>query len=178
MNHRETAGVAALGRILCRLSSGETPTVTTLVAEDKIARSTAFAVVRRMAEAGLVGKRASGQLTAGKAAAAYVYAAHHLGPLQGRAEPILGWLRDETNAGVELQAFDGANCQTLVRFSAHAGAEAKTGLTFPIHRDHREVARLRLYPTSAGLDADECQALAASVVERLEHLLRAEDVTE
>ena len=171
MNENETAGVAALGRILARMASGDTPSVGALVAEEPIARSTAFAVVGRMAEAGLIKRGAHGELTPGNAAGAYAFAAFKLAPLYGSADPILAWLRDETNARVELQACDGASYQTLIRFSTLQPKHDGGPIIAPLRLGGAEVARVRLTRSVESLDIAQCNASMASVVVRLEELL-------
>lgn len=176
MSTDQSAGVWALGRILSRMATGEALTVNALVAEEDIARSTAFAVVKRLVEAGLVSKQGDGTLVPGTAAGAFAYAASNLAPLYGRAGPILTWLRDQTNAAVELRAQDGASALTLARFSASSGTERlpSSVLEFPILRGASEAAVLLVFCTEASMEQQACRSLAAEAINRLEDIL-AED---
>jgi len=172
MSQSETAGVAALGRILARLSQGEPVSVVELVASEGLARSTAFAVVKRMEAVQLVAKRHDGTLVPGSAAGEFAYAAFGLAPLHGRAEALLGWLRDETNAGVELRGFDGRSYLPLVTLSTSAKGLVKSeALAFAVRHRGTEVARLLLHPSSASVDADSCVSLAQQTVAQLEGYL-------
>ncbi|MDB5586104.1 MAG: hypothetical protein JWP26_1074 [Devosia sp.] len=176
MSKDQSAGVATLGLILSRMATGEPLSVGALVADGGVARSTAFAVVKRMVEAGLVSKQPDGHLVPGTAAGAFAYAASNLAPLHGRAAPILTWLRDQTNAGVELQACHGATYQTLARFSASPGSEKPSGkpLLFTVRRADKEAAILRMFCTEASIEEATCRTLAAEAVSRLEHMLAVE----
>ncbi|MDB5527463.1 MAG: hypothetical protein JWR51_566 [Devosia sp.] len=176
MSSDQSAGVATLGLILSRMATGEPLSVNALVADEGVARSTAFAVVKRMVEAGLVSKQPDGRLVPGTAAGAFAYAASNLAPLHGRAVPILTWLRDQTNAGVELQACQGATYQTLARFSASPGSEKPSGapLLFNVRRGGKEVAILRMFRTEASIEDATCRTLAAEAVDRLEQMLADE----
>jgi hypothetical protein len=176
MSKDQSAGVATLGLILSRMATGEPLSVSALVADGGVARSTAFAVAKRMVEAGLVSKQPDGHLVPGTAAGAFAYAASNLAPLHGRAGPILTWLRDQTNAAVELQACQGATYQTLARFSASPGTEKRTGapLLFTVRRAGKEAAILRVFRTEASIEEATCRTLAAEAANRLEQMLADE----
>lgn len=172
MSQSETAGVAALGRILARLSKGEPLSVVELVTSEGLARSTAFAVVKRMEAVQLVAKRQDGSLVPGPAAGEFAYAAFGLAPLHGRAEALLGWLRDETNAGVELRGFDGRTYLPLVMLSISTKGLVKGDeLAFAVRRGGAQVAQLLLHPSSASLGVDNCASLALQAVAQLESYL-------
>lgn len=169
MSQQETAGVATLARILVQLAEGEPLSVNALVAQEGLARSTTFAVVKRM-EAANLARRHNGRLVPGSAAGEFAYAGFGLAPLFGRAETLLAWLRDETNAQVELQACDSASHASLLTLSApHGKADSAVEmLVFPVHRQGDVVARLRLSRSETSMDAAVCTRLAGAVAGQME----------
>lgn len=103
----ETAGVAAVARILARLADEPGGTVTELAAELGIGRSTAFAVVAELDSASLVERDAGGVLMPGIASAQIGLARFGFGWTAGVVEALLPILRDDTDASAFLVLRDG-----------------------------------------------------------------------
>lgn len=97
-----TSGVAAVGRILARLARCERTTVQTLIEENGLARSSAFSVVRRLEEAGLVIRNSDCRLVPGPEAARLGLSAMGLHRLLGPAEVVLRYLTDHIGVSASL----------------------------------------------------------------------------
>ena len=104
MSTEGTLGVGSLARILAELSRSDGASVMALAEKTDTTRSTAFEVVRRLSDAGLVRRRLDGAVTAGPAAVALGLAAFGIAPLAGPAETLLAWLHERSDAFTELVA--------------------------------------------------------------------------
>lgn len=103
----ETAGVAAVARILVALADGRPQTVAELAGTAGLSRSTAFAVAAELDAAGLIERDAGGVLAPGPAAARLALARFGLGAMAAACESLIPVLRDDTDASVALLLCDG-----------------------------------------------------------------------
>ncbi|SHO65957.1 transcriptional regulator, IclR family [Pseudoxanthobacter soli DSM 19599] len=103
----ETAGVAAVARILVALADGRPQTVAELAGAAGLSRSTAFAVAAELDAAGLIERDAGGVLAPGPAAARLALARFGLGAMAAACESLIPVLRDDTDASVALLLCDG-----------------------------------------------------------------------
>lgn len=102
MSVQETLGVGALARILKEIGQGDAASVAELAARTDVSRTTSFEIVRRLQEAQLVRRDMDGGITAGPAATALGFAAFGIASLAGRAETLLAWLHERSDAFAEL----------------------------------------------------------------------------
>src|ERR1700733_5830647 len=167
MSVRDTTGVNGIARILSRLSDGAPRTVTDLAREEGLARSTAFALIRRLQEARLVARRPPGELVAGPAAIALGFSRFGRARLHGPAEALLSWLRDHCDATATLSCADRGERVTLAAFFANgpksATADRTTTLTYAICGEGGlEVARLDVAwrPNASRSERAEIELLA------------------
>lgn len=105
----ETAGVAAVARMLAGLADNPPGTVAELAAALGLSRSTAFAVAAELDSAGLVERDARGVLSPGPAAARLALARFGFGAMAVACESLIPVLRDDTDASVALILSDGEN---------------------------------------------------------------------
>jgi hypothetical protein len=98
----ETAGVAAVARILSRLADAPGGSVAELATELGIGRSTAFAVAAELDAAGLVERDAGGVLMPGVAGGRLGLARFGFGGIAAGVEALLPILRDDTDASAFL----------------------------------------------------------------------------
>ncbi|MBV8796742.1 MAG: MarR family transcriptional regulator [Hyphomicrobiales bacterium] len=98
----ETAGVAAVAKLLARVAERPGRTVAALAAELGVRRSTAFAVAASLDASGLLERDASGGLHPGPAAARLLLARYGFGAMAPIVETLLPVLRDDTDASVSL----------------------------------------------------------------------------
>lgn len=109
----ETAGVAAVARVLARLAEAPGGTVADIAAELGIARSTAFAVATELESVGLVERDARGTLMPGTEAGRLGLARFGFGGIAAAAEALLPILRDDTDASAFLVIRDGEREQVV-----------------------------------------------------------------
>jgi hypothetical protein len=170
---RDTTGVSGLVRVLARLAEGSPLSVAELARDERLSRSSAFALARRLEAAQLVARDLEGKLIAGPQAIALAYARFGLARLHGPAEAVLRWLRDHGAAMAKLTS-DGDR-STLLSFCAD-GAKP-VGATFS-HAicDENGGAAARLEVACRGdisaLDRAEIEQLALRAKATLEHHLR------
>lgn len=179
MSVRDTTGVNGAAHILSCLSDGTARTTTELAREAGLARSTAFDLVRRLQQARLVRREATGKLVAGPAAIALGFARFGLAPLHGPAEALLGWLRDHCDATATLTCADRGERVTLASSLASrpksAPADRSATLSYAICGEgNLEVARLDVSCRSNAPRSEraETELLALRVKTSLEHYLR------
>ncbi|MCX5512896.1 hypothetical protein C3941_02595 [Kaistia algarum] len=98
----ETAGIAAVARMLSRLADAPGGSVAELATELGIGRSTAFAVVAELDAAGLVERDAGGVLMPGIAGGRLGLARFGFGGIATGVEALLPILRDDTDASAFL----------------------------------------------------------------------------
>lgn len=103
----ETAGVAAVARMLARLAEDRPRTVAELASALGLSRSTAFAVAAELGAAGLIERDAGGVLSPGPAAARLALARYGFGAMAEACESLIPALRDDTDASVALLLSDG-----------------------------------------------------------------------
>jgi hypothetical protein len=179
MSVRETTGVRGVARILTHLSDGAPRTVAELAEETGLARSTAFDLVRRLEDAQIVAREATGRLIAGPAAIALSFGRFGLARLHGPAEALLRWLRDHCDASATLTCMAGGECVTLASFSASWPRPTLTGrsptLSHAICAESgAEVARLEVVcrPNCSRSESAEIGILAMRAKASLELYLR------
>ncbi len=139
----ETRGIAALGRILAHIGGDKPTTAAALAAEDGLARSSVFEIVRKLERAGLATRQNGGILAPGPEAVRFGLAAHGAGTMQGAAEALLRHLRDETDGIAEL----GDGDTVLLRFAARWEGESDVVLETPLHAGPLRI-RLTLRPNA------------------------------
>jgi len=182
MSVRDTTGVNGVAQILSCLSDGAPRRTIELARETGLARSTAFDLVRRLQEARLVRREATGKLIAGPSAVALGFARFGLAQLHGPAEALLGWLRDHCDATATLSCADRGERVTLASSLASRPKSAATDrsatLSYAICGEGGlEVARLDVIcpPNAARSQRAETEALALRVKTSLEHHLARGD---
>ncbi|NLS00106.1 hypothetical protein HGP17_25045 [Rhizobium sp. P38BS-XIX] len=172
---KESAGIAAFSRIFSKIAEGDVDNVASLIESEGIVRSTAFDVVKRMETSGLIARQADGRLTPGNKAGEFAYAGVRLAPLFGRAQTLLPWLREKTNASVTLLASDGACLTTLLNYAAKwdRGKPDAAPIVVPIRQHGVETARLRLSlaPGTGPEEARKCEELAVATAKELQAFL-------
>jgi len=98
----ETAGVAAVAKLLARVAETPGRTVAALAAELGLRRSTAFSVAAILDASGLLERDAGGRLHPGPVAARLLLARYGFGAMADMAETLLPVLRDDTDASASL----------------------------------------------------------------------------
>ncbi len=111
----ETAGVAAVAKLLARVAEEPGRTVAELAAELDLSRSTAFAVVATLDASALVERDAAGRLRPGPEAGRLFLARYGFGSLAEPAEALMPVLRDDTDASVSLVISDGSSAFVALR---------------------------------------------------------------
>jgi hypothetical protein len=102
----ETAGIAAVAKLLARVANTPGRTVAALAAELGLRRSTAFSVAASLDASGLLERDAGGALHPGPIAARLLLARYGFGAMATEAETLLPVLRDDTDASVSLLVCD------------------------------------------------------------------------
>ena len=102
MSVRDTTGVSGVARIFLRACPMDRREVAELARERGLARSTAFALARRLEAAQFVARDPTGKLIAGPRRSRLGFARFGLARLHGPAEALLGWLRDHCDATATL----------------------------------------------------------------------------
>lgn len=174
-----TAGVTAVATILERLTRKGSVTVSQLIDDGVIARSTAFDVVRRLRDAGLIKDALHHRLTPGPELVKLGFARLGLEALCGPAEAVLKWLRDQTNSTVVMTAPE-ADVE-LLRFDSTIQRDecALDILSSDICRLDRTVAasiRIEFFARCATFDRLEFEALLSRCTITLEQHLAARHV--
>lgn len=179
MSTTDTAGVAGLARLLSRICRAPRLTVSQVVAESGLARSSAFTLARKLENAGLVTRDAAGVLAPGRLAVQLGFAAYGIAPLAGPAEALLTLLRDETDASVALVVAGESGPMSLLRLAArwsHGEGREEPTLTGPV-ADETGATRAWLTLTLRPDATRVARALAQAEFERirisLEHYLKA-----
>jgi IclR helix-turn-helix domain len=106
MPANETAGVAAVAKLLAGVAETPGRTVAALAAELRLRRSTAFSVAASLEASGLLERDAGGGLHPGPIAARLLLARYGFGAMASEAEALLPVLRDDTDASVSLLVCD------------------------------------------------------------------------
>ncbi len=178
MSVQETTGVRGVARILSRLSDGVPRTVTELAEETGLARATAFDLVRRLQNAQIVAREASGRIVPGPAVIALSFGRFGLTRLHGPAEALLRWLRDHCNATSALTCLADGERLTLASFAADWARSTLSGrpqtLRYAICAENgAEVARLEVIcpPDCTGFESVEIGVLAMRAKASLEYYL-------
>jgi hypothetical protein len=175
---QETTGVSGVARILSRLSDGAPRTVTELAEETGLARATAFDIVRRLQNAQIVAREATGKIIPGPAAIALSFSRFSLKRLHGPAEALLRWLRDHCDATAALTCMADGERMPLASFAANWAGSTSGGrpqtLSYPICAESgMEVARLEVIcrPDCSRSESAEIGLLATRAKVSLEHYL-------
>jgi hypothetical protein len=181
MSVRFTTGVGGLARVLARLVDGTPRSVAELARTERLSRSSAFDLVRRLQAAELVERDPAGKLIAGPRLIALAFGRFGLARLRGPAEALLAWLRDHGDAATSLTCADGEERVKLLSFAADwarpAVKDRPATLTYPIFAENgREAARLELIcrHNCSRAERAEIESLALRVKASLEHYLREE----
>ena len=181
MSVRDTTGVSGLVRILGRLADGRPRSVAELAGEERLSRSSAFGLARRLEAAQLVARDASGRLIAGPQAIALAYGRFGLSRLHGPAEAVLRWLRDHGAAATKLTCDADGDRLTLLSFGADGAKpcaiDAEPTSSFAIcDAEGGEAARLEVLCRTAATASEraEIERLALRAKATLEHHLRDE----
>ncbi len=165
------AGIEAAGRMLATLLRDDRPTVAAWAVRHGIARSTAFAVMRRLASARLIDRDAQGRIAPGEAAIALALARSGLASLHGPAGAVVRWLRDETGCDARVTGAE----RDLVLAELAAGPASPAGTTQlvePIRRaDGQLLANVSLavpvlLDAAARAHARDCLRKAALTLDR------------
>lgn len=159
-----SAGVATVGRILARLADGGPMTVSQLVADEHLVRSTAFDVVRRLERSGMVRRDEALRLRAGPAGARLGLSAFGMQDLHGPAEALLTWLTEHTGAPASLTVRrSNEDCVLMTAAGAWAAGPRDPGLRLSasvLDMDGDDRATLRLLLPGATSRADIATAQA------------------
>ncbi len=149
----ETRGLEELGTALEALTRQPGRPVAQLAAACGLPRSSAFALVGQLEEAGIVERDANGLVWPGSGAAALGFGALRLSGLEGAADALIGSLCEELDATVQLAAGE----TVLVARRAgweRKGVAARPALEVPV-ADH---ARLRLTLRASASEAQMVEA--------------------
>ena len=180
MPANETAGVAAVAKLLARVAETPGRTVAALAAELGLRRSTAFCVAASLDGSGLVERDTGGGLHPGPVAARLLLACYGFGAMASEAETLLSVLRDDTDASVSLLVRDRKRVfpVALRRASWDRGSDgASRRVEAPVsHSGAGFVARLSLLlrPNASEAEARSAAACAARVAAALAEALDKE----
>ncbi|HEY1779115.1 MAG TPA: helix-turn-helix domain-containing protein [Roseiarcus sp.] len=111
----ETAGVAAVAKLLARVAETPGRTVAALAAELGLRRSTAFAVAAILDASGLLERDAGRRLHPGPITARLRLARYGFGAMADKAETLMPVLRDDTDASASLFVSDTERTFLVVR---------------------------------------------------------------
>ena len=161
-----TTGVGMLARLIGRLGSGEVMTAAGFAADEGFARSTAFDVVRRMEDAGLLRRDLTGTLMAGPCLVKLALSPYGLASLHGPAEALLTQLRDETHGTARLIAPDGTALLTLAGYRGD-----RDGPVLEAAVAERARVELRLRPNTTRSEREHAQLRLARTAISLAHYL-------
>jgi DNA-binding IclR family transcriptional regulator len=169
----ETAGVAAVAKLLARAAETPGRTVAALAGELGLRRSTAFSVAALLGASGLLERDADGGLHPGPIAMRLLLARYGFGSMATEAETLLPVLRDNIDASVSLLVYDKERAFLAVhrRASWDAGSEnVSKRIEVPVGRSTSGfAARLSfvLRPNASETEARSAAACAARVAATL-----------
>lgn len=181
---RDSTGITLIGGILDLLAKTDGRTVAVLARDLGAARSTTFAILRDLEEAGLVVRDANGLVSPGETASALGYATFDLGRLAGAALALLPLLRDETDGAVELAVRLGQQDCVLARRVPVNMRHAKLTQPCALFRheivggSHTAELRLRLHEPLSEAERDRAQQALAAVAGALSDTLRSHPARE
>ncbi|HEY1864448.1 MAG TPA: helix-turn-helix domain-containing protein [Roseiarcus sp.] len=169
----ETAGVAAVAKLLARVAETPGRTVAALAAELGLRRSTTFSVAAALCASGLLERDAGGRLHPGPVAARLLLARYGLGAMAAEAETLLPVLRDDTDASASLLVYDTERAFLVARRRAPwdgGGEDVSRRIEASVCRSYAGLdARLRLVlrPNASEAEARSAAACAARVAAAL-----------
>lgn len=177
----ETIGVAAVARLLRRLSEAREATVAEQANELGIRRSTAFVLAGGLEAVGLAERDSRGRLLAGPAATRLGLAYYGFGAMANAVEALLPVLRDDTDACVSLivssgeREFEAARRRAAWARDSDAGANRIETLVARSLAGYAATLRLSPRPTATATELRSATACAARVAAALAATLHASD---
>jgi hypothetical protein len=176
-----TIGVAAVARLLRRLSETGEATVSEQAKELGIRRSTAFVLAGGLEATGLAERDSRGRLVAGQAATRLGLAYYGFGAMANAVEALLPVLRDDTDSCVSLVVSSGESEFEAARRRAAWTRDSdvwRNQIETPIARSiagYSAVLRLSPPPTATATELRLANACAARVAAALAATLEASD---